>query len=290
MCRYHSTQLVLWPNLRVSFAAIHDSPVLQDMVFTGPSCTVYTHTTHRLFPLKTSSQAGAELTEISSTVSGEDRESCSTPLDTRSTPASVSNSPLHTITNTSAPGASGGSGALGGSGAVGGSGTLGAVGGRDKWQKPVHRNGLTESLQTPSPSSSSCLLRQNSLSSLSRTKLSSSPTRHATGSTVTQNGHMDDGVEEDEGEIEGRPCNQTTNELLEGPRKEVKDKSATDAGCSEGRHLYCVPTHMPRFLLAYTPSVSMYRSMRVSVAVCLCCLCDSKCFNRGLNHWNHSYA
>ncbi|CAI8042522.1 Chromatin-remodeling ATPase INO80, partial [Geodia barretti] len=246
--RYHLTQLVLWPDHRVSFAAVHDSPVLQDMVFTGPSCTVYTHTTHHLFPLKTTSQTGAELTEISSMVSGEDREMlspCSTPRESRSTPGSLSNSPLASAARQR-------------EGKKNAGGRHGAL-----------RNGLTESLKSPSPCPASSSpsappfgkYKKNSItSSNSRTKLFSSPDKHTgkTSDSVTHNGHMDNGVDDtndDEGVIDERPCNKSKdNEVLEGGKD---DQSATVRACKEGRHLYCMPTHMPLFLLAYTPSVAV---------------------------------
>jgi DNA helicase INO80 len=254
-------QLVLWPDHRVSFAAVHDSPVLQDMVFTGPSCTVYTHTTHHLFPLKTTSQTGAELTEISSMVSGEDREMlspCSTPRESRSTPGSLSNSPLASAARQR-------------EGKKKTGGLHGAL-----------RNGLTESPKCPSPCPASSSpstppfgkYKKNSItSSNSRTKLFSSPDKHTgkTSDSVTHNGHMDNGVDntnDDEGVIDERPCNQSKdNEVLEGGKE---DQSATVSACEEGRHLYCMPTHMPRFLLAYTPSVS-YINCRCSPSVSCSC-------------------
>ena len=236
----------------MSFAAVHDSPVLQDMVFTGPSCTVYTHTTHHLFPLKTTSQTGAELTEISSMVSGEDREMlspCSTPRESRSTPGSLSNSPLASAARQR-------------EGKKNAGGRHGAL-----------RNGLTESLKSPSPCPASSSpsappfgkCKKNSItSSNSRTKLFSSPDKHTgkTSDSVTHNGHMDNGVDDtndDEGVIDERPCNKSKdNEVLEGGKD---DQSATVRACKEGRHLYCMPTHMPLFLLAYTPSVSYIASV-----------------------------
>ena len=210
------------------------------MVFTGPSCTVYTHTTHLLFPLKTTSQTGAELTEISSMVSGEDREKSSpysTPRESRSTPGSLSNSPL--------------------------SSTARERGGRKMGANHgALRNGLTESLKNPSscpaPSSPTSppfgLYKKNSVTSLnSQRKLFPSPGKHTGTTSITHNGHMDNGMNEYKGEIDDRPCNQSKDtEVLEGR----KDQSATGSGYEEGRHLYCMPTHMPQFLLSYTPSVS----------------------------------
>ena len=72
--RWSRTQLLLWPEFRVSHPATAYSSVLRDLVFTGHSRSTYAHTTHRVFPLKTSATASAELTEISSTVSNPSRD------------------------------------------------------------------------------------------------------------------------------------------------------------------------------------------------------------------------
>ena len=66
-------------------------------------------------------------------------------------------------------------------------------------------------------------------------------------------------MEEEEGEVMGGPCNQTTDEHLEvGAVGKAGNHSAAGASSDGGggRRLCCVPTHMPHFLLAYTPAVS----------------------------------
>ncbi len=68
-CRYSRTQLLLWPEFRASYPAVGCSPVLRELVFTSHTRSTYTHSTHRIFPLKTSATTSAELTEISSTIS-----------------------------------------------------------------------------------------------------------------------------------------------------------------------------------------------------------------------------
>ena len=232
LCRYQSTQLVLWPDHRVSFAAVRDSSVLQSLVFTGASSTLYTHTTHRLFPLKTSSQTGAELTEISSMVSGDKMSSPgSTPIDSRST--SNSNSPYAHKDK-------------------GGRGQHGAAG--------CLRNGLTESLHpsslpspspTPSSPSSFSLPCQDKNTSTSLSPLKLTSLRKRTG-ILSSNGHIHSGSVDSRynGEMNNDPCNHRTNELAEYEEKPMEESVA------ESRDLLCMPTHMPQFLLAYTPPVS----------------------------------
>lgn len=246
--RYRCTQLVLWPDQRMSFAAVQESSVLQDLVFTGASSTLYTHTTHRLYPLKTSSQAGAELTEISSMVSGDKTSPCSTPVDSRST--SNSNSP-YTYKDK-------------GRGQHGSSGCL--------------RNGLTESLHSPSlpspsptPSSPSsfsqpCQDKNNCASLLSPLKLSS--LRKRTG-ILSSNGHIHSGSVESRynGEMSNDPCNNRTDELAEYEEEKPIEESV--AGNDECRDLLCMPTYMPKFLLAYTPLVS-YCHKCMCTCTCIC--------------------
>ena len=233
LCRYQSTQLVLWPDHRVSFAAVQDSSVLQSLVFTGASSTLYTHTTHRLFPLKTSSQTGAELTEISSMVSGDKMSSPgSTPIDSRST--SNSNSPY----------------AYRDKGGRGQHGTAGCL-----------RNGLTDSLHpsslpspSPTPSSPSSLSLpcqdKNTSTSLSPLKLTS--LRKRTG-ILSSNGHIHSGSVDSRynGEMNNDPCNHKPDELAE-----YEEEKPMEGSIAESRDLLCMPTHMPQFLLAYTPPVS----------------------------------
>ena len=245
----------------MSFAAVQDSPVLQRLVFTWPSSTLYTHTTHRLFPLKTTSQASAELTEISSMVSGEDRDRMMT--TPRSTPAadsqftSASNSPLTSREK--------------GRGRHGTPGSL--------------RNGLTSSLLPPSPSSPSSSPSSTSPSpfsvpcqdnpsyALSPIKLSS---LNKYTSIASSNDHTNSSVESYKcsGEVAGDPCNHTTNELINRDQDEKpRVHSVTSAG-GGGRDLVCMPTYMPKFLLAYTPSVSLLTSNIMCCTViygyCMC--------------------
>ena len=229
--RYQSTQLVLWPDQRVSFASVQDSPVLQDMVFTGQFSMLYTHTTHRLFPLKTSSQTGAELTEISSMVSGEDREKTSplsTPIDSQ--PSSICNSP-HTTKDKE----------------------------RGRHETPTSlRNGLTESLLPPSlPSPSPAPSSPSPFSLSCQDKVSLSPMRLSTLKKYTGITSSYDHVNNIEsnciGEMSNIPCNHENNEY-----KEEKAKEQSTSSSDEGRDLLCMPTYMPRFLLAYTPPVSAY--------------------------------
>ena len=63
---------------------------------------------------------------------------------------------------------------------------------------------------------------------------------------------MDDSKYMHNEDVIGHPCNRTTDELSECE----KEKSRTGSS-AESRELLCVPTHMPQFLLAYTPSVSV---------------------------------
>ena len=229
--RYQSTQLVLWPDQRVSFAAVRDSPALQAMVFTGEFSMLYTHTTHRLFPLKTSSQTGAELTEISSMVSGEDREKTSplsTPVDSQ--PSSTCNSP-HTAKDK----------------------------GRGRHETPASlRNGLTESLLPPSlPSPSPTPSCPSPFSLPCQDKASLSPMRlsirkKCTG-IVSSYDHVNNIESNYNGEMSNNPCNHENNEY-----KEEKAKEQSTSSNDGGRDLLCMPTYMPRFLLAYTPPVSAY--------------------------------
>ena len=219
--------------------------MLQRLVFTRPSSTLYTHTTHRLFPLKTTSQASAELTEISSMVSGEDRDRMMT--TPRSTPAadsqftSASNSPLTSREK--------------GRGRHGTPGSL--------------RNGLTLSLLPPSPSSPfsspsspspspspfSVPCQDDASYALSPIKLSS---LNKCTSIESSNDHTNSSVESCKcsGEVAGGPCNHTTNELTNRDQDEKPRVHSVASGGGGGRDLVCMPTYMPKFLLAYTPSVS----------------------------------
>lgn len=72
--RSSKAQLLLWPEFRAAYPACRHSSVLQALVFTSHTATTYTHTTHRVFPLKTSAKTSAELTKISSTVSNISKE------------------------------------------------------------------------------------------------------------------------------------------------------------------------------------------------------------------------
>ena len=192
---------------------------------------LYTHTTHRLFPLKTSSQTGAELTEISSMVSGEDREKTSplsTPVDSQS--SSTCNSP-HTAKDK----------------------------GRGRHGTPASlRNGLTESLLPPSlPSPSPTPSSPSTFSLPSQDKASLSPMRLSTlkrhTGIMSSYDHVNNIDSNCNGEVSNDPCNHASNEY-----QEVKVKEQSTSSSDEGRDLLCMPTYMPRFLLAYTPSVSLY--------------------------------
>ena len=219
-------------------------------MFTGPSYTVYTHVTHRIFPLKTSSQTGAELTEISSMVSGEDRDKTmspmSTPHDSRST--SQSNSPYPSKER--------------------------------NWSASC--NGLIDStlqmssLSSPFTPSLPCQDKNISISPLKLFLL-----RKSTG-IATSNSHVN-GIEDSascNGELTDNPCNCTTNEL-----NDEKPREQSTGSSDEGRELVCTPTHMPQFLLTYTPPVSGYPHTAVNMVMrptrvhaghiqCTCsCLC-----------------
>ena len=67
--RCSHTQLLLWPTFPTSHLSTLHSLALRGLVFTGHASTTYTHTTHRVFPLKTTAATSAELTKISSTIS-----------------------------------------------------------------------------------------------------------------------------------------------------------------------------------------------------------------------------
>ena len=237
---------MLWPDHRVSFAAVSDSPVLQDMVFTGPASTVYTHTTHRLFPLKTSSQTGAELTEISSMVSGEERDRASpssTTLDSRST--SLSNSPY---TSGSAVAE------LALRNKIGHGGTL--QNGLTATEYSLQMNSTTL-LPPPSLLTYSSPSTQDDTSPPSSCKPSPSPCKHSsslkihTGILTRDNDF--EGSSKCNGEITDNPFDHSTNKLADVVRQ--RERSAGSSG--ECRELLCVPTHMPLFLLAYAPPVSL---------------------------------
>ena len=226
--RYQSTQLVLWPDQRVSFAAVHYSPVLEDMVFTRPSSSLYTHNTHRLFPLKTTSQASAELTEISSMISGSERDksSRSTPADSLLTSACSSPRGLRD-------------------------------GGKEQpgMQRGSIPNGLNQTLLTPSlsspssspssPASLSVLCRDHRSTSLSPAKVSSSKHENLPPSHVDSNSIRS----KINGEMRIGSCDFTTNDMSQAAQ-------AGNGAISPCRVLQCVPTDMPKFLLAYVPTVS----------------------------------
>ena len=58
MFRYHHfrltrNRLILWPEFVMSSASIGDSPLLQGLLLSSHSHHVYTHCTHRLYPMKT---------------------------------------------------------------------------------------------------------------------------------------------------------------------------------------------------------------------------------------------
>lgn len=74
-CRYSQTQLLLWPSFKLSYPSrTFGSSVLCDLVFTSHTHCGYSHVTHRVYPLQTPAHTSAELTKISSTVSGEEHE------------------------------------------------------------------------------------------------------------------------------------------------------------------------------------------------------------------------
>ena len=51
--RLTRNQLILWPEFVMSSASIGDSPLLQGLLLSSHTHHVYTHCTHRLYPMKT---------------------------------------------------------------------------------------------------------------------------------------------------------------------------------------------------------------------------------------------
>ena len=234
-CRYQSTQLVLWPDQRVSFTTLHHSPVLRDLVFTRPMFTVYTHTTHRLFPLKTTSQVSAELTEISSMVSSEDRDrdgvTPSTLLDSRMT--SVCGSPAGSKD--------------------GGHNEVVAT------RSPLRNGLLSQTLYPPPPlPPSSSLSLSSSSSSHSHSPLFENHlelTRPALPRFAGNNNYK------------RNQCHETKSSPAsrDDPARDLYEQSSHSMNClghevPPFRDLHCVPTDMPKFLMTYTPTVSCISS------------------------------
>ena len=50
--RLTRNQLILWPEFVMSSASIRDSPLLQGLVMSSHTHHVYTHCTHRVYPIK----------------------------------------------------------------------------------------------------------------------------------------------------------------------------------------------------------------------------------------------
>jgi len=51
--RLTRNQLLLWPEFVMSSPSVRDSPLLQGLLISNPTHCVYTHCTHRLYPVKT---------------------------------------------------------------------------------------------------------------------------------------------------------------------------------------------------------------------------------------------
>ena len=187
------------------------------------SSSLYTHTTHCHFPLKTTSQAGAELTEISSMISGSERGveegTRSTPTDSRL--ASVCGSPLRVKE-------SGRDMARSRSGSV---------------PNGFYQTHLPPSLSSPSSSSSSV-----SLSALCQDHSTvSSPAKLSfkQANTASSNDYTNNMKSKMNGGRQTGSCNSSPNE---------QQNSDVISPC---RTLHCVPTDVPKFLLAYVPTVSV---------------------------------
>lgn len=104
---------------------------------------------------------------------------------------------------------------------------------------------------------------------------------------VAQNGHISNVLVDKEHVLveEECPYNQRSNEPAKGREEEIaeenmkreeeeedeEDQSATAGnGCKGERHLPCMPTHMPRFLLTHSPSVSQTLTLLHVVNNLLC--------------------
>ena len=239
--RYSRTQLLLWPEFRASYPATHVSSVLQDLIFTGHTQTTSTHTTHRIFPLRTSASTSAELTKISSTVS--DAGKPSKALTSGSLQAQGSTNVTHPAAKARGLDASGSSGV-------------------DRWPRSNPSvNGMTQEVNSLHSSGlcvdTSMAKSMESLPQSQRCCAGTDPLRTSSLSLTNpvQNGPMDVGEQA-----------AMDTDLLRGREGEpqfagenLPAQSATTPECHREPMCSvrpCVLTHMPKFLITYVPKVS----------------------------------
>jgi len=220
-------QLLLWPTFRTSHLSTLHSPALRGLVFTGHASTTYTLTTHRVFPLKTTAATSAELTEISSTISDNAKNSNLNP------PSSAENGMNQPppITPCSSSSSSAG-------------------------MEQMVLNGISPYLSTPLPSGQhkgSLHVGQHKPQETSNT---SSPLVEGTS---IPNGVMN-GSTAMETETPGGGGGEQAHKKTAKGRKSQSPKSVSPTlvqlPCSE---YHCIPTDMPKFLTTYIPKVSLIK-------------------------------
>ena len=242
-CRKTHTQLLLWPNFRTSPPAVSSSPALRNLVFASYTSTSYTHTTHRIFPMKTCATTSAELMEISHTISDagrkEEREvSPSSSRDSIQDPSPLSRSSRSTASSSSNSGS-------------------GVVSLESSGHQQRAMNGLRHVTGTCNSSLPCCSSGEASVSGRDGAapmkvagKEGSEKTSTVGGSSSAQSVVNQNGVVHDSGEngMETEPQGASVESRSgSSPRREAVPHSQHP----------CMLTSMPHFLIAYAPKVSV---------------------------------